>query len=163
MTSTANLMTINDSALERAWAVLETVPDPVLGTGEVLVDVVAAGVLPYTDEVISGARNYLLQLPESVALPLLIRDLGQRGIVGSHQADVDHGDPLLREPRKCSGQRIDRTARRRVAVHVRRIQLGPITRSDRPDGDGGTDQGRLKIRFCHRASLTQLTCGRQQK
>jgi ring-1,2-phenylacetyl-CoA epoxidase subunit PaaD len=28
MTSTANLTTINDAALERAWAVLEAVPDP---------------------------------------------------------------------------------------------------------------------------------------
>ncbi len=42
---------------------VETMPDPVLGTGEVIVDVVAAGVLPYANEVFSGARNYLLDLP----------------------------------------------------------------------------------------------------
>jgi alcohol dehydrogenase len=38
-------------------------PDPVLGTGEVLVDVVAAPVLPYAAEVFRGERNYLLTLP----------------------------------------------------------------------------------------------------
>lgn len=38
-------------------------PDPVLGTGEVIVDVVAAGVLPYAKEVLSGERKYLLNLP----------------------------------------------------------------------------------------------------
>ena len=43
--------------------VIETVPDPVLGTGEVVVDVAAAGVLPYTSEVLSGERKYLLELP----------------------------------------------------------------------------------------------------
>ena len=43
--------------------VAENLPDPILGTGEVIVDVVAAGVLPYTNEVFSGARKYLLELP----------------------------------------------------------------------------------------------------
>src|SRR5581483_9876867 len=38
-------------------------PDPVLGTGEVIVDVVAAGVLPYMAEVLSGKREYLMSLP----------------------------------------------------------------------------------------------------
>src|ERR1700728_1402605 len=42
---------------------IETLPDPALGTGEVIVDVVAAGVLPYADEVFSGERKYLLELP----------------------------------------------------------------------------------------------------
>ena len=42
---------------------IETLPDPVLGTGEVIVDVVAAGVLSYANEVFSGARKYLLELP----------------------------------------------------------------------------------------------------
>ena len=40
-----------------------TVPDPVAGTGEVVVDVVAAGILPYAAEVFSGARKYPLELP----------------------------------------------------------------------------------------------------
>ena len=43
--------------------VVETMPDPTLGTGEVIVDVMAAGVLPYTSEVFSGERKYLLELP----------------------------------------------------------------------------------------------------
>jgi alcohol dehydrogenase len=42
---------------------IETVPDPVLGTGEVIVDVVASRVLAYANEVLSGERKYLLELP----------------------------------------------------------------------------------------------------
>jgi alcohol dehydrogenase len=42
---------------------IETLPDPIIGTGEVVVDIVAAGVLPYANEVFSGARKYLLTLP----------------------------------------------------------------------------------------------------
>ena len=36
---------------------------PLLGTGEVIVDIAAAPVLSYADEVFSGARRYLLDLP----------------------------------------------------------------------------------------------------
>ena len=42
---------------------MQQVPDPVLGTGEVIVKVVAAPVLPYTDKVFSGERRYMLDLP----------------------------------------------------------------------------------------------------
>src|SRR5215831_18629091 len=42
---------------------VEAVADPVLGTGEVLVDVVATRVLSYTNEVLSGERKYLLDTP----------------------------------------------------------------------------------------------------
>ena len=42
---------------------VEALPDPILGTGEVIVDVVAAPVLSYANEVFSGARRYLLDLP----------------------------------------------------------------------------------------------------
>ncbi len=42
---------------------IENVPDPILGTGEVIVDVVATGVLAYANEVFSGERQYLLDLP----------------------------------------------------------------------------------------------------
>jgi alcohol dehydrogenase len=42
---------------------IETLPDPVLGTGEVIVDIVAAGIASYAADVFSGARNYLLELP----------------------------------------------------------------------------------------------------
>ena len=40
-----------------------TLPDLVLGTGEIIVDVVAAHVLSYTGEVLRGERNYALELP----------------------------------------------------------------------------------------------------
>ncbi len=42
---------------------IETVPDPVLGTGEVIVDVVATRVLAYANEVFAGARGSLLHMP----------------------------------------------------------------------------------------------------
>jgi len=42
---------------------IETAPDPVPGTGEVIVDVAATRVLSYTNEVFSGERQYLLELP----------------------------------------------------------------------------------------------------
>ncbi|MDE2357653.1 MAG: zinc-binding dehydrogenase [Alphaproteobacteria bacterium] len=43
--------------------VLSDLPDPVLGSGEVIVDMLAAGVASYTAGVLSGARNYVLELP----------------------------------------------------------------------------------------------------
>lgn len=43
--------------------VVETVPAPVLGTGEVIFDVAATRMLAYADEVFSGKRNYLLNVP----------------------------------------------------------------------------------------------------
>jgi len=42
---------------------IQTLPDPVLGTGEVIVDVVAAGVTSYAAGVFNGSRSYLLDLP----------------------------------------------------------------------------------------------------
>lgn len=42
---------------------IENVPDPVLGTGEVIVDVAATRVLAYANEVFSGQRRYLLDPP----------------------------------------------------------------------------------------------------
>ncbi len=39
------------------------VPDPVAGRGEVLVEVLAAGVIPYAAEVFGGARRYPLEPP----------------------------------------------------------------------------------------------------
>ena len=43
--------------------VVEDVPGPVLGTGEVVVDVAAAGVSSYADEVFSNHRRYPIVLP----------------------------------------------------------------------------------------------------
>ncbi|MBB5646471.1 alcohol dehydrogenase catalytic domain-containing protein [Pedobacter cryoconitis] len=42
---------------------VENMPDPVLGTGEVIVDIFAAPVLPYANEVFNGERKMLLELP----------------------------------------------------------------------------------------------------
>lgn len=42
---------------------IETVPDPVLGTGEVIVDVAATRVIAYSREVLSGERRYVMCLP----------------------------------------------------------------------------------------------------
>jgi len=42
---------------------LETLPDPVAGPGEAVVDVAAARVLTYTRDIVSGARAYNIQLP----------------------------------------------------------------------------------------------------
>ncbi|HMM88005.1 zinc-binding alcohol dehydrogenase family protein [Bradyrhizobium sp.] len=42
---------------------IETVPEPRLGTGEVIVDVSASRVLAYAGEVLSGERKYLMELP----------------------------------------------------------------------------------------------------
>src|SRR6478752_1026399 len=42
---------------------IETLPEPVLGTGEVIVDVMASRVLAYAGEVLSGERKYLMELP----------------------------------------------------------------------------------------------------
>jgi alcohol dehydrogenase len=43
--------------------VVGTVPDPEIGTGEVVVDVLAAGVLPFAAEVFGGQRRYSLEPP----------------------------------------------------------------------------------------------------
>ncbi|HEY6648106.1 MAG TPA: alcohol dehydrogenase catalytic domain-containing protein [Mycobacterium sp.] len=42
---------------------IDEVPDPKIGTGEVLVDVLATCVLPYTAEIFSGEREYPLEPP----------------------------------------------------------------------------------------------------
>ena len=42
---------------------VQTLPDPVLGTGEIIVDVAAAGVTNYAGAVFNGSRNYPLDLP----------------------------------------------------------------------------------------------------
>jgi alcohol dehydrogenase len=42
---------------------VQRLPDPVLGTGEAIVDIVAAGIGGYAGEIFSGARKYLLELP----------------------------------------------------------------------------------------------------
>lgn len=74
--------------------VITSVPDPVLGTGEIIVDVVATTVLPYANEVFSGQRKYLLNLP-------VVPGAGAIGRVRSVGPDATHlvaGDWVLCDP-----------------------------------------------------------------
>ena len=73
---------------------IETSPDPVLGTGEVIVDVVAAGVLPYAKEVFSGERRYLLTLP---VIPG-VGGIGRVRAVGPDATRLQIGDWVLCDP-----------------------------------------------------------------
>jgi NADPH:quinone reductase-like Zn-dependent oxidoreductase len=76
---------------------IETVADPVIGTGEVVVDVVATRVLSYANEVFSGERNYLLELP-AVPGPGAIGRVRQVGPDATHLAVGDwvYCDPTFR-------------------------------------------------------------------
>lgn len=73
---------------------IETIPDPILGTGEVIVDVVAAPVVSYTNDVFSGARKYLLEVP-------VVPGLGAIGRVRAFGPDATHlaaGDWVYCDP-----------------------------------------------------------------
>jgi len=73
---------------------VEQIPDPVLGTGEVIVDVVAAPVLSYMGEVLSGKRRYLLDLPQ-------VPGSGAIGRVRATGPDATHlkvGDWVMCDP-----------------------------------------------------------------
>lgn len=65
---------------------IEEVPPPQLGTGEVIVDVAASGLLPYFAEVFGGGRNYPLELP---AIP----GAGGVGRIRSVGPDATHLKP----------------------------------------------------------------------
>ena len=71
-----------------------TVPDPVLGTGEVVVDIVAAGVLPYTNEVISDERRDMLALP----IVLGAGAVGRVRAIGPDATRLAVGDWVLCDP-----------------------------------------------------------------
>jgi alcohol dehydrogenase len=66
---------------------VETFPDPVLGTGEVIIDVVATRVLSYANEVFSGERKYLLDLPVVPGPGAIGRDASRRRRVGVLRSD----------------------------------------------------------------------------
>jgi alcohol dehydrogenase len=73
---------------------IEDVPNPIRGTGEVIVDVIATPVLPYAGEVFSGERKYLLNLP-------VIPGCGAIGRVRSAGPDATQlvkGDWVLCDP-----------------------------------------------------------------
>ncbi len=76
---------------------IETLPDPVMGTGEVIVDVVAAPVLSYAGEVFSGARKYLLTLPVAPGAGAVGR-VRETGPDATHLAAGDwvYCDPTVR-------------------------------------------------------------------
>ena len=72
-------------------------PDPSLGTGEVIVDVMASRVLAYANEVLSGERKYLLELPV-VPGPGAIGRVRATGPDATHLAEGDwvYCDPTVR-------------------------------------------------------------------
>ena len=73
---------------------VEEVPDPVRGTGEVIVDVIAAPVLPYAKEVFSGERKYLLRLPMVPGCGAI----GRVRSVGPDATQLTAGDWVLCDP-----------------------------------------------------------------
>src|ERR1700738_4158310 len=88
------------AAVLKAWGsplAIETLPDPVLGTGEIIVDVVATRVLSYANEVFSGERKYLLELPV-VPGPGAIARVRAVGPDATHLAASDwvYCDPTVR-------------------------------------------------------------------
>jgi len=98
---------------------IQTVPDPTLGTGEVIVDVAASKVLAYAGEVLSGARKYLLDPP-------VIFGPGGVGRVRSIGPDATHlavGDWVFCDP----------TVRSRDDAQAPDILLQGLTAA----GDGG--------------------------
>lgn len=76
---------------------IETLPEPTLGTGEVIVDVMATRVLAYANEVLSGERKYLLELPV-VPGPGAIGRIRATGPDATHLAKGDwvYCDPTVR-------------------------------------------------------------------
>lgn len=73
---------------------IEQIPDPSAGTGEVIVDVVAAPVLSYAQEVFSGERRYPIELP-------IVPGCGAIGRVRTIGPDATHlkqGDWVFCDP-----------------------------------------------------------------
>lgn len=73
---------------------IEEVAAPEIGTGEVIVDVVAAPVLPYANEVFSGERRYAIELP-------IVPGCGAIGRVRAFGPDATHlqtGDWVFCDP-----------------------------------------------------------------
>jgi alcohol dehydrogenase len=93
-------MTVMKAAVLRSFGsplAIETIANPVIGTGEVVVDVVATRVLSYANEVFSGERNYLLELP-AVPGPGAIGRVRAVGPDATHLAVGDwvYCDPTFR-------------------------------------------------------------------
>ncbi len=114
---------------------IESLPDPALGTGEVIVDVVAAGVLPYTAEVLSGERKYLLTLPAAPGSGAI----GRVRAVGPDATRLTVGDWVSCDP----------TVRARDDALTPDITLQGISAR----GEGGL---RLQERFRHGSYAEQM-------
>jgi len=74
--------------------VIETLPDPHPGAGELVVDIVAAPVLSYAAEVYSGARQYPLHLPLAVGTGAV----GRVRAVGPDATRLAPGDWVFCDP-----------------------------------------------------------------
>jgi alcohol dehydrogenase len=74
--------------------VVKNVPEPKLGSGEVIVDVAASGVLNYSHEVFSGQRQYMLALP---AIPGP-SSIGRVRAVGPDSTRLAPGDWVFCDP-----------------------------------------------------------------
>jgi alcohol dehydrogenase len=73
---------------------IENIPDLVLGTGEVIVDVIAAPVISYTNEVISGKRTYSLKLPMAIGCG----GVGRVRQIGPDATHLKIGDYVFCDP-----------------------------------------------------------------
>ena len=74
--------------------VVETLPDPRPGAGEVVVDVIAAPILSYAAEVFSGDRQYPLLLPMAVG----VGAIGRVRAVGPDATRIASGDWVFCDP-----------------------------------------------------------------
>jgi alcohol dehydrogenase len=74
--------------------VVRSVSDPQLGTGEVIVDMMATRVLSYANEVFDGRRQYLLELP-AVPGP---GGIGRVRAVGPDSTRLKPGDWVYCDP-----------------------------------------------------------------
>ena len=72
----------------------QDLPDPVIGTGEVVVDMAAAGVVGYTANVLNGSRNYPLELPVTPGAG----GIGRVRAVGPDATYLRIGDWVFCEP-----------------------------------------------------------------
>lgn len=74
--------------------VIQTLPDPQPGAGEIVVDVIATRVLPYMNEVISGARLYSLNLPLAPG----VGAIGRVRSIGPDATRIAPGDWVFCDP-----------------------------------------------------------------
>jgi len=73
---------------------VQTLPDPVIGSGEVIVDMVAAGVAGYAANIFNGSRNYALELPVAPGAG----GIGRVRATGPDSTSLKPGDWVFCEP-----------------------------------------------------------------